>query len=94
MADISYSISVRVSKDNLDNTVNVSGYFVASGTGARLFVGNGTLNTSGTSTVDFSTVGGSMGISLGGTMGCTAVSLGGSGGSLGGSMGGPWWLGR
>lgn len=25
MADISYSISVRVSKDNLDNTVNVSG---------------------------------------------------------------------
>jgi hypothetical protein len=25
MADISYSVSLRVSKDNLDNTVNVSG---------------------------------------------------------------------
>jgi hypothetical protein len=56
------NLTLESSDLNGGNTVNVSGNFVASGTGARLYIGNGTLNTSGTSTVDFSTVGGSMGI--------------------------------
>jgi len=56
------NLTLESSDLNGGNTVNVSGNFVARGTGARLYIGNGTLNTSGTSTVDFSTVGGSMGI--------------------------------